>query len=84
MQGSEGSWRPTRPGIVVHAVEPFKEDSNCKDMIRWLLGARVGGQDEVRNVEVSQDRLRAFVEFVDSRGMYDMYKSFMQYIQFMY
>lgn len=71
-QGSVDSSRSTRPGVVVQAVERFKEGCNNKDMIRWLLGSRVGGQEYVRNVEVSQDRRRAFAEFIDPRGMYDM------------
>ncbi|XP_064383754.1 uncharacterized protein LOC135332299 [Halichondria panicea] len=34
-------------------------------MLRWLLGGRVGGEDRVREIIVSQDRSRAIVEFVN-------------------
>ncbi len=61
---------PPRLGVLVEATQPFASIDNV-GMLRWLLGGRVGGEDRVREVIVSQDRSRAIVEFVnpDPGGM---------------
>ncbi len=56
--------------MLVEATQPFANNDNV-GMLRWLLGGRVGGEDRVREIIVSQDRNRAIVEFVnlDPGGM---------------
>ncbi len=61
---------PPRLGVLVEATQPFASNNNV-GMLRWLLGGRVGGEDRVREVIVSQDKSKAIVEFVnpDPGGM---------------
>ena len=57
---------PSRPGILVEATQPFSIQ-NPVGMIRWLLGTRIG-EDKVREVVVSWDRRRLFVELSHPEG----------------
>ncbi len=56
--------------MLVEATQPFASNNDV-DMLIWLLGGKVGGEDRVREIIVSQDRSRAIVEFVnlDPGGM---------------
>ncbi len=64
---------PPRLGVLVEATQPFASN-DIVGMLRWLLGGRVGGEDRVREVTVSQDSNRAIVEFVymDPGGNYKL------------
>ncbi len=55
---------PLRLGVLVEATKPFATNDNV-GMLRWLLGGKVGGEDRVREIIVSQDSNRAIVEFVN-------------------
>ncbi len=50
--------------MLVEATQPFAANNDNAGMLRWLLEGRLGGEDRVREVIVSQDRTRAIVEFV--------------------
>ncbi len=58
-----------RPGLLVEAKEPFSTQ-DVTGMLRWQLGQKVGGEDQVREISVSPDKIRAVVEFVHPRGRY--------------
>lgn len=56
----------TRPGVVVQGTEPFNERS--KQKLKWLLSTKIGGEEGIKNVGVSQDWLKLYVEFVEPKG----------------
>ncbi len=65
---SQGPLQP-RLGVLVEATQPFAASNDNAGMLRWFFGRRVGGEDRVREIIVSQDKTRAIVEFVYPEGM---------------
>ncbi len=52
----------SRPGVLVETREPFNAENNV-DMLRWLFGQKLSGNEQVGEITVSHDRTRATVEF---------------------
>ncbi len=52
----------SRPGVLAETREPFNAENNI-DMLRWLFGQKLSGNEQVGEITVSHDRTRATVEF---------------------
>ncbi len=61
-----------RPGVLVEARQPFST-KDIAGMLRWQIGKKVGGEEQIKDIILSPDRTRAIVEFAYSGGKIDIY-----------
>lgn len=60
--------REARPGILVRSPEtstPFKESD--RELLELKLEVKIG-EDKVKKIDFSSDKLQAYVELVDESG----------------